>query len=50
MRKELTIEERLDMIAECNRKTNEFMANATDEDYEKMFSECMKVEKIPTFE
>lgn len=50
MREELTIEERLDMIEECNRKASEFIRYATDEDYKRMFSECMKVERIPTIE
>ena len=46
MRKELTIEERLDMIEECNRKTNDFLKPATDEDIERMFSGCAKVENL----
>ena len=46
MRKELTIEERLDMIEECNRKTNYFLKHATDEDIESLFSVCAKVENL----
>lgn len=32
---------------EVNRKSAEFLKNATDEDFKRMFSECMKVE-IPS--
>ena len=46
MREELTIEERLDMIEECNRKTNYFLKHATDEDIESLFSVCVKVENL----
>ena len=34
------------MIEECNRKTNEFLKHATDEDIERMFSGCAKVENL----
>lgn len=44
------MQDRLAMIDEINRKANEFIEHATDEDYKEMFSGCMKVESIPTFE
>lgn len=50
MGKELTIKDRLDMIEECNRKANEFMARATDEDYKALFSELPKSNAIPKIE
>ena len=34
------LDERLAKIAELNRNTDEFLKNATDDDFKKMFSEC----------
>lgn len=37
------LDERLGKIAELNCKTDEFLKNATDEDFKMMFSECVAV-------
>ena len=38
------------MIDEINRKVNEFIEHATDEDYKEMFSGCMELKEIPVIE
>ena len=40
------LKERLAMIAESNRLTEEFLKTATDEDYKMMFSECGKISNV----
>ena len=44
------IEERFDMIAEINRKTNEFLEHATEEDFKNIFRECISVKDYNMFE
>ena len=40
------LKERLAMIAESNRLTEELLKTATDEDYKMMFSECGKISNV----
>ena len=39
----MTINDRLQMISELNRKIADFLNYATDEDFKKMFSECPSI-------
>lgn len=41
--KELSFEDRLEMIAKVNQKAKEFLSHATDEDFKRMFENVPKI-------
>ena len=47
MKEEVTMQDRLAMIDEVNRKAEEFLDTATDEDFKMMFSGCLELKEIP---
>lgn len=50
MKEEVTMQDRLAMIDEINRKTKEFLDTATADDFKRMFSECVVLTEIPVIE
>lgn len=45
MKEEVTMQDSLAMIDEINRKAEEFLDTATDEDFKMMFSGCSRIDE-----